>query len=195
MNYTIENWFPKPIYYADDVCLDFLDQFEQEIKKIVSTTGAKKSQYLGVQSTHMTDSELQLNPVFHPLTDAIKNHVFEFGTALGYSPTTAFKFYIGNMWANVSGQHEYNFPHTHPGAVISGAFYIKTVPENVIAFYDKYDTIQLPENHTAYDNKPIEYRCVPGRLLLFKSDFVHGNPAQQSEGEKIVISFNMLAGS
>ena len=32
--------------------------------------------------------------------------------------------------------------------------------------------------------------CVPGRLVLFKSDLMHGN-GSQADGEKIVISFNL----
>ena len=84
------------------------------------------------------------------------------------------------------------FPHTHPGSIISGAYYIKTAPDNAIAFYDKYEVITLPEEDTIYNGSPITYKCLPGRLLLFKSDFIHGNPGQESIGEKIVISFNMV---
>lgn len=194
MNYCIERWFPKPIYYVDGVCLDQLASFEQEIKKVTTASGTKGSTYLGVDSTHLTASDLHLNPIMSPLVDAIKEHAFNFGTALGYSPVTAFKLSVGNMWANISDQHGYNFPHTHPGGILSGAYYVKTVPENIIAFYDKYDTLQLPENITEFSNSPVEYQCLPGRLLLFKSDFAHGNPPQKQVGEKIVISFNLMVG-
>jgi uncharacterized protein (TIGR02466 family) len=191
-NYTIENWFPKPIYYADNVCVEHLPLFETKVKNIIETKGTKTTGYLGVKSTHQTDSELHLDPMFRPLCRDISEHVFNFATTLGYSPDKAFKMSFGNMWANLSGQHGYNFPHTHPGSVISGAFYIKTAPGNTIAFYDKYEVIALPEGDTLYNGAPITYGCVPGRLLLFKSDFIHGNPAQESVGEKIVISFNMV---
>ena len=35
-----------------------------------------------------------------------------------------------------------------------------------------------------------EIDCIPSRLVLFKSDLMHGNGAQE-DGEKIVISFNL----
>lgn len=192
LNYNLENWFPKPVYYADDLCLDQLSNFESRIHEIVKESGTKSTEYLGVNSTHLTNSELHLDPIFRPLCSTINDHVFNFATILGYSPQKSFTLSIGNMWANINDQHGYNFPHTHPGSIISGAFYIKTVPDNVIAFYDKYDVITLPEGDTMYNGLPITYRCVPGRLLLFKSDFIHGNPAQKSVGEKVVISFNMI---
>lgn len=192
MNYTLENWFPKPIYYADGICEEQLPIFEGRIKTVMQETGTITTRYLGVNSTHQTNCELNLDPIFRPLCNSITEHVFNFATILGYSPQKAFSLNIGSMWANINDQHGYNFPHTHPGAIISGAFYIKTVPDNIIAFYDKYEAIALPDGDTMYNGAPIAYECVPGRLLLFKSDLIHGNPAQLSVGEKIVISFNMI---
>ena len=191
-NYTVENWFPRPIYYADNLCTDKLEMFEKRIKNIVQDKGTRTTKFLGVQSTHLTECELHLDPIFRPLCETIEHHVFNFATILGYDSKKAFNMTIGNMWANVSDQHGYNFPHTHPGSVISGAFYVKTAPENVIVFYDKYEVIELPGENTPYNGSPVSYNCVPGRMLLFKSDLIHGNPAQETAGEKIVISFNMV---
>lgn len=191
MNYQIENWFPKPIYYTDQVCVPELEVYEKRIKEILEEKGWADSEYLGVQSTHMTYARLHEDPVFRNFCDAVLHHSFNFAVALGYKPEVAFKLKIENMWANVSDQHGYNFPHTHPGALISGAFYIKSVPENVLTFYDKYDVLEMPTEESIYRGQPVEYKCDPARLILFKADFVHGNAPQKSVGEKIVISFNL----
>lgn len=191
-DFTIENWFPRPIYYADNICSEHLDQLELNIKEIVKNSGTETTKFLGVQSTHTTNSELHLRPEFQILCNNISQHVFNFATILGYSPERSFKLNFGNMWTNISDIGGYNFPHTHPGAVISGAFYVKTAPENNICFYDKYEVVTLPDNKTMYAGEPIMYQCIPGRLILFRADFIHGNPPQTSVGEKIVISFNMV---
>lgn len=191
-NFTIENWFPRPIYYVDDVCSDELDNLERSIKEIAKESGTGTTKFLGVQSTHQTNSELHKKPEFRLLCDTINKHVFNFSTILGYSPERSFKLNFGNMWTNISNTGGYNFPHTHPGSIISGAFYVKTAPGNTICFYDKYEVLSLPDNKTMYCGDPVVYQCIPSRLILFKADFIHGNPPQESVGEKIVISFNMV---
>jgi uncharacterized protein (TIGR02466 family) len=192
MNYKVESWFPRPIYYADDICQEHLGDFEIAVKDAIKDEGTKRNPFLGVNSSHKTVSELHKLPALAPLASSILDHAMNFCLIIGYDPETAFSFNIINMWVNISDQHDYNFPHTHPGSVISGAFYIKATPENIITFYDKYETLTLPLGQdTMYSMSHTSYDCLPGRLLLFKSDFVHGNVPQKLPGEKIVISFNI----
>jgi uncharacterized protein (TIGR02466 family) len=98
------------------------------------------------------------------------------------------------MWSNVSGKGGYNFPHTHPGSILSGAYYINTIPENKLVFFDDYINVEMPTNVDTSTYDHIAYDCIPGRLVMFRSDLAHGNPPQQDDGEKIVISFNIGRG-
>jgi uncharacterized protein (TIGR02466 family) len=188
---TIKAVFPKYIYHRDDVCTNYLEKFKTRILQIQSDSGYKSNLLLNVKSTHQTNVELYKDPVFAPLVDEIYKSVMHFGTAMGYSPELIFKLSILNMWANVSGKGDYNFPHNHPGSLFSGAFYINATPENKIVFFDNYQSVDMPTSVDAEENIHVTYDCVPGRLVMFRGDLPHGNPPQVGDGEKIIISFNM----
>ena len=47
-----------------------------------------------------------------------------------------------------------------------------------------------PQQYNSLNYKYCEYDCIQNRLLMFKSDFMHGTEAQVTD-EKIVISFNI----
>lgn len=189
---TIKAVFPKYIYHRDGVCADKLATFRERVFEIQDTSGTKSNPLLNVKSTHQTDVSLHNDPVFRPLVDEIYSSMMQFGTHLGYGPEMIFKLSIMNMWVNVSGKGGYNFPHTHPGSLFSGAFYINAMPENKIVFFDDYKSVEMPINVSAEENVHATYDCVPGRLVLFRGDLAHGNPPQQEDGEKITISFNMV---
>ena len=38
----------------------------------------------------------------------------------------------------------------------------------------------------------VNINCVPGRLIIFFSNFMHSTPVQKNEGQKIVLSFNSI---
>lgn len=191
---TIREVFPKHIYNKDNVCLEYLASFRERILEIQDEYGVKSNQLLNVKSTHLTYMTLHTDTIFSPLVDQINESAMEFGTYLGYYPETIFRLSIGNMWANVSDKGGYNFPHTHPGSILSGAFYISTVPENKIVFFDDYINVEMPTNVNTDTYDHVTYDCIPGRLVMFKSDLAHGNPPQQGDGEKIIISFNIGRG-
>jgi len=183
--------FPKHIYKKDNVCVDLLGMFKERVYELQSQYGFNTNSLLNVKSTHKTCVSFHEDPMFKSLVDQIYESVVEYGMHIGYGPETMLAMQIKNMWVNISDKGGYNFPHTHPGSLFSGAFYIESVPENKIVFFENYINTEMPLNAelTSYDN--VQYDCVPGRLLIFKSDMPHGNPPQQTDGEKIIISFNI----
>lgn len=193
MNSEIRAVFPKFIYRKDAVCLNHLDTFKQRIYEIQDQYGVKSDYLMNVKSTHLTHMKLHEDPVFKPLVDQIYESAIEYGIHLGYAPDYVFKLSIGNMWTNVSNKGDYNFPHIHAGSILSGAYYISTVPENKIVFFDNYNSMEIPTNINSDSYDRVTYDCVPGRLIVFRGDMPHGNPPQQGDGEKIIISFNMAA--
>ena len=78
----------------------------------------------------------------------------------------------------------------HPSSFISGAFYVDCGDKDVIKFYDNPQNMISPSpTPNSYSFEDVAYRCIPARLIMFKSDFMHGCPALVGE-RKIVISFN-----
>lgn len=191
MEVRIETWFPKSIYIADKFREDLISDLEKEIRS--SSIETSKNRTLSVESTHTTDRKLHHKKIFKELSDDILQHVKQYAISLGYCQEFADRCYMADMWYNVSKKGDYIFPHSHPGAFFSGAFYIKTAPDNTIMFYDNLDKyVELPHNPNEISYSNAAYDCIPSRLLIFRSNFVHGVPLQESEGEKIVISFNVI---
>lgn len=187
----IDTWFPKSLYVKDGILADELTDLELNIKKIYNETSViTRTGMQQVNSIHKSSDDLHTRPEFKNLVDAITFHAYVYLNALGYSDKQIASMKINNMWFNVSYENDYVFPHHHSHSIISGAFYVKTLPDSKIKFFNNIDMALCPENYNDLSYQFCQYDCVPGRLLLFKSDFVHGTE-KQSAGEKIVISFNI----
>ena len=88
-------------------------------------------------------------------------------------------------------ENDFNFPHCHPDGLISGAYYITAPSNSTITFFNNITSMLTSAdtlNELSYDT--CSYDCIENRLILFKSDFIHGN-LRQGPGEKIVVSFNI----
>ena len=185
----IEPWFPTLIYFKDNLHKDQLDLWADLIKKILEPMPEVYSAALPVKSNHNTfKSDLTNYKEFDPLWDTILDHGKFFAQALGYAN---FTLSMTNCWANISRQGDYLFPHKHPGSLISGAFYIKASNTDQILFQPDETVFLVPNNPNYMTHNRVNYNCIPGRLLLFRSDTLHGVTRQESPEEKIVVSFNL----
>ena len=186
----IEQWFPKPIYIHNNFYTEghselhrwLLDYFEQGMV-------TKRTPELNVSSTHMVNN-FNNEPIFQPLIEAIREEVLNFAITLGYD-ISVFHLPLLNIWANLSETGDHLFPHNHPGSFISGAYYIECDSDlDVIKFYNDTNNMITPSPFpNNYSFEDASYVCEPKRLLLFKSNFIHGCPAIKGK-RKIVVSFN-----
>ena len=103
---------------------------------------------------------------------------------------------ITSMWAVINKQNASNARHIHSNNYISSAYYVKAPPKcgNII-FYDprsvtsfRYPKITNPNqlNSTVFSVQPKE-----GLLVLFPSYLYHSVDMNQTDEERIVISFNI----
>ena len=194
-DYTIEAWFPTSIYVSDNVCDHLLEDLETKSKEIHQKYPTSRDGYLNVDSSHLSTLFLYREYPFDELKEYILIHAHQFLDKLGVHYV---KLTPRNMWVNISDKGDYNFPHSHSGFTISGAFYIKANPGNKIIFYnDAYISKNMlaPSTISPLSQGTCNYECKTGRLLLFPSNLMHGNPIQDFEGEKIVVSFNLILDS
>jgi len=189
-NAKIETWFPKSIFSS----MNFLSNselnnlIEQTEKQL--TLGTKKTGMLQVNSTHQTNNFINL-PEFDFFKEKILEAVNGFAEALGYTEKQRETMHFNNMWANESNEGSYLAPHVHAGSLFSGAFYLMAPPNAKITFFNEItNMLAEPLNENPLNFSLVKYDCIPNSLLLFKSDFVHGNE-YQTAGRKIVISFNL----
>ena len=184
--------FPKPVLVVDNVCVDKLEQFEFIIHDVMKKIGTVKTEFQNVESTHNTMCDLFNIVQFEPLIKEIQNNAYIFLEKLGYSENSINAMRLKQLWANSSRQYDYLFPHIHSNSIISGAFYVKSSNTDYIQFYnDVTDTTLVPETATSINQRSFDYQCAPGRLLMFKSNMLHGTTVKKDMGEKLVMSFNI----
>lgn len=110
------------------------------------------------------------------------------------------KYKITNMWVNINGPGGYNVSHTHPDSHLSGVFWIST-PDNcgVLRFespnhFTQYEIIKsYSENIKNSLNLYHDFWLKPteGKLIIFPSDVRHFVETNQSNEDRISISFNI----
>jgi len=186
MNYTIDKWFPKSIYYVDNLHIENLLKYIKEVKKIKNT---KKTFHIDVESSHFLE-EVHNKAMFKELFDDILNHCRNYASNLGYSKKYCDSLKITNSWFNVSKKGDSLLKHIHPVSLFSGAFYIKSNKDDFITFYKEDDMTLPPENFNELSYEYCSYQCKEGKLLIFKSNLNHSTNRQNGK-EKIVISFNV----
>lgn len=186
----IETWFAKPIYVNNNFATKQHESIHQWLLEFFAINGEfKRTSELNVNTTHEVH-DLVHEPVFTDFRILLEKEVQFFANQIGYT-RIADKMKIQNMWSNISRTGDYLFPHNHPSSLISGAYYVECdSPKDVIKFYDNPQAMLPPAdvvNEFSYEDA--SYQCFPKRLLLFKSDLMHGCPALKGE-RKIVVSFN-----
>ena len=186
----VQPWFPKLVYFKDEVHTEQLDLWADMIRTELASINVPYTSELLVKSNHGQSNMLKTEE-FAPLWDTIIDHSKWF---LGYMGYLNVKLQMTDAWANISYKDDYLFPHRHSGSLLSGAFYLKSSPTDRIMFLDSDPTLMRPSHPTELTWDKVTYDCYPGRLMLFKSDTLHGVTRQESNEEKIVISFNIIGG-
>jgi len=175
--------FPTTLW-AGDLDLD-LDELRKEIYKFVKVTPSENYSNAGGYQGHGFK--------YKPLIDAIKDSIPR------YEDPELGDLFIGHsMWVNINGCGAHNRRHTHADGIVllSGAYYV-TVPENSgdILFFDPRPTIIHSFADRYYGQGiPGVYPIQPkeNMLLLFPSWLEHEVEANQTNEDRISISFNIV---
>ena len=193
-NATIQLLFPKPVFSIEGALVEYLPAFEAEVHNIMNAIPDErnnKSTSLNVASSFLENNNLHHNPVFKPLTELALTGAQNFMKEMSYNQSIIDRCTFQIMWCNRSYGGDYIFPHNHGGAIIAGVFYIKAPNNSQITFFDDMKTTRLKQetyNHLTWEE--YYYNCLPGTMLLFRNEQLHGNK-RQPDGEKIAISFNI----
>ena len=195
--------FPTPIWTFDqcgvgkDKILDFVKVVREE-----DTRGRESSNIGGWQSWDFTPPVMKNNPLGE-LHDNIMQHAYACADDFGFQN---YSLSMLNLWINVNKKGNSNAAHTHPGAVLSGVYYL-SLPSccygNLIFQRNPVDQ-HLRESWGCSDNfdryndlLADEYDIYPeeDRLIIFPSWLTHRVDASAGDGERISISFNITAHS
>jgi uncharacterized protein (TIGR02466 family) len=155
--------------------------------------GVKISNYGGWQSGNILD-----NNKSNDLIDAIEDQI-NFCMQSQFDLQKNKKFKLDNLWINISKKNNYNYSHNHPMSYYSGVYYIQC-PENCgnIVFEDSSNNVvdllyrnqKIKEDNKMFEN--YYYNVKEGLMILFPSNLMHRVEPNQSDEDRISISFNLI---
>lgn len=102
------------------------------------------------------------------------------------------KLNINNLWININGYQTTNNLHTHPASYVSGVFYVRAKEnqgdicfENPLKYFN-----QFMYDNTNFLDDDVYYKPKTGKLLLFPSSLSHSVLSNETNIDRISISFN-----
>jgi uncharacterized protein (TIGR02466 family) len=189
-----QDWFPTPIWHFQHDAFENLN--ERLLKHITKATEIDPQ---GITVSNITGWHSQDNfhqkEEFTEFTKIASQHALEVAREMQWdldlvSPT------INNCWATINKKNSFNVLHHHPNSMMSGVYYVK-VPENSgnLYFYDPRSGAQMllpPFQHmTSWTIGKILYKPIEGMFLIFPSWLWHGVEPNQSNENRICLSFNI----
>jgi len=167
-----------------------LQDFDREGKRW------SKRNYAGGYTSYGSMSELfRFSSTFEQLKNKIDKHVVQFSRALDMD-TKNHKLEMTNLWVNIVPKGTYHSLHLHPVSTISGTFYVQVKRENSqIKFEDPRLTCfmgSIPRTANAKKENQRFHKLLPreGHVLLFESWLRHEVEQNQSDKDRVSISFN-----
>lgn len=194
MNYKLDMLFAKPVMVFDDLASTDEHLFMTDwLEKHIRSNAVKKetnSPLFSVISTHEFDPQLQNNAELTPLVNGLLEATKIFANTLGYVES-AERMFIKDMWAVIEEPGSVVQSHIHQNSFISGAYYMKVPDGSKLMVKDYTNLWKMPDRWNEYNKFQQYYDCVPNRLIMWRSDVVHGTPPIPEGSDKICVSFNI----
>lgn len=200
---SIKAWFPTFIYYAPLMekgggrfNAELLKECQQVRNYDDEGRAWSEKNYPGGYTSYASMAQLhRFSSTFAELERRLNRHVKEFTKHLEMDLRKR-KFAMTDCWVNIMPRQVVHSLHLHPLSFISGSYYVSTPPEcSRIKFEDpRLDRFmaappKLP-NPRPENEQFVSYGVEAGHVVLFESWLRHEVASNQSEAERISISFN-----
>ena len=195
-NRNVLKLFPQPLIHYK-----FEDYKEQniELEKYVKNLYEKDSDGLqrsNIDGWHSPDFSLkEKDTAAYKFFTSLRKYLVDVFKILGwrYDPD---KIILTNMWGIINKKNNFNLPHIHPNCYLSAAYYVKTQDGcGKIKFTNpnlaSRQRVPLIQNKTDFNQNGIEIDPKEGDLLFFPAYLTHEVLRNNSDDERIVISFNI----
>lgn len=140
----------------------------------------------------------------HPECGWLINQVMTLGNSVVDNISREKSFDDGLLWANINRSGDFNAPHTHPEAILSGAVYLKIATEDQgqIQFFDARDGnptgqwscfMQISDRTELTEDL---YSVTPreGDILFFPGWLRHWVTPNRTDEDRVSMSFNLRLG-
>ena len=195
-NPEIFKFFPEPVFKFH---FENYRTFNPELSKYVydlykkDDKGENRSNRGGWHSKtfEMTDK----NSIQLKFAIELQKYILKTFKGLGWK-TEKQNIRIREMWAIINKKDDFNVVHTHPNACLSAAYYVKA-PENCGRF--QVENLNMTKRHSSplIANKNELNTLIAGLevnegdLLIFPGYLPHQVRKNESDEDRIVISFNV----
>lgn len=191
----IDTLYPTPIYYSQ---VENFDAIQTEVASVVEKTNFGTVSDWG--SPHqLSDPTFEGNVLneknMTSLTSEIHSHIRKYLEGLTFQFSPNYKdgatYNVVSSWISKYKKREYAPTHSHGHHEISGVYYHQVTEEQGNFFFE-CPTPQLTSsflyNHLSYHTK---ISPVKGLLLLFPGYLYHGVYANNTDDDRISLSFNV----
>ena len=202
---SIKAWFPTFIYYEQLTLKGGgVEKFNRELLKECyqirdfddAGRAWSEKNYPGGYTSYSSMAQLhRFSSTFGELERRINRHVKAFTAHLEMDLRKR-PFGMSDCWVNIMPQKVVHSLHLHPLSFISGTYYVSTPPHcSNIKFEDprlsKFMAAppRLPK-HRDQNRQFVSYAAETGKVILFESWLRHEVAANQSEEDRVSISFN-----
>ncbi|MET0876304.1 MAG: TIGR02466 family protein [Tardiphaga sp.] len=204
---ALDAWFPLAIYYEDlgDAGLHN-PALAQRIRDLFSASGERRTGATAswTGDVHNVD-RLHLDPAFDWLTDQVGWHALKYLQTLGHDLTKT-DIYVQRAWPVVAHRGQRVARHAHHTAHVSAVYYV-VAPQGEGGGQLQFINEALPNEVSAgigssmtkgyFESNPLNYggavyRPIAGRLLLFPAKQPHEVEANQTDEERISISYDLV---
>ena len=157
-----------------------------------SDPGRHRSNQLGWQGRMDFSQDLVMG-----FCERVLERAYEYGETMGWHYREGMQLVVKECWANANDKYAYNQPHTHPNALLSGAYYVQVPDGNPGQFIIKDPRSQpwvMQPEYRAQAPGNSEIQQIPpeeGRLIMFPSWLEHSVGQNLSDGLRISLSFNI----
>ena len=175
---------PYPVDYSKE--LEWLKN--RETRKNSESGGIKH--YNGTTNRQSEDTFLLDKPELANVRAFIEAKLHKFVTEIMASTD---KLVITQSWLNKNKKGESHHEHVHPNSMVSGVWYPQ-IHESLppIQFRSKHqrDVSLQTEKYNTFNSATFMLPMKRGELILFPSNLTHSVPINQSDEERISLSFN-----
>ena len=193
--------FPTPLWWVDLTDLDNDKMLEACYELERNQQGRSRSNIGGYQSDDLPYDHSSFTDLLGSIC-SVSQTIFEEAYVQFYD--TSFKNVgISNYWVNINRKNDHNADHVHPGCFLSGVYYVSAdskLNQGSIVFrressffmyhgvyFDEFKTDECPPHLEHAISLPPR----TGGLILFPSYLSHRVESNQSDTDRVSISFNI----